>query len=322
MTVAFTPANKLSERHGLFIALVGGTNSGKTFSALRLARGIAGPTGRIAVLDTEGGRTVHLKDQFDFDVSLLSPPFLPEKFSDAAYDAEKAGYDVLLIDSFSMEWVGQGGILDWQEHELERMAGDDFKKRERVKMASWIKPKRAHKKMVNSFLQRTMPVIFAIRGEETIKPGDAGEKPVTIFKAQMDKRFGFETTVSFRLAQEAQGIIDLSDPKSHKLEGPHKAIFRDGEQLSEAHGERIAAWAAGKTVPASTIPGMSGNGGEKSPLSLTAVPSSFDSEDDLLTFARKQGEHGEATFMTWFRTLLPDQQATVKTIANDIKARW
>lgn len=250
MSFTFRPASGFTERHGLFVALVGGTNSGKTYSALRLARGIAGPKGKIAVLDTEGGRTLHLKDQFAFDVSMMDPPFRPARFAEAARDAEAAGYDCLVIDSFSMEWVGLGGVLEWHAQELDRMAGDDHRKRERVKMAAWIKPKSAHKEMVFSFLQRRMPVIFSIRGEETVKPGEAGEKPTKLFKAVCNQAFLFEVTVSFRLATERKGIIDLSDPASWKMEGAHRDIFRDGEQLSEAHGERLAAWAkGGSTAP-------------------------------------------------------------------------
>ena len=72
--IQFRPASSIQERHGCFVALVGGTNSGKTFSALRLARGIAGPNGRVAVLDTEGGRTLHLRSYLDFDVSVMGAP--------------------------------------------------------------------------------------------------------------------------------------------------------------------------------------------------------------------------------------------------------
>ena len=71
MTFTFAPAETFTERAGLFVSLTGGTNSGKTFSALRLARGIAGPNGKIAVLDTEGGRTLHLKDEFRFDANVM-----------------------------------------------------------------------------------------------------------------------------------------------------------------------------------------------------------------------------------------------------------
>lgn len=257
MTFTFKPANSFTERAGLFVSLTGSTNSGKTFSALRLARGIAGPNGKIAVLDTEGGRTLHLKREFGFDANLMDPPFHPQRFADAAKDAEDAGYACMLIDSFSMEWVGLGGVLDWQAIELEAMvartmARKDNKRpeyaiREASKMASWIKPKSAHKTMVYSLLQRRLPIVFAIRGEETTKPGEAaGERPTAIFKSICNKHFPFEVTVSFRLDSERKGYIDLSDPKSWKMEGSHQGIFLDGDRISEDHGKALAEWACGK----------------------------------------------------------------------------
>lgn len=43
-------------------------------------------------------------------------------------------------------------------------------------------------------------------------------------------------------------MIDLSDPKSYKMEGPHQGIFKHGEQISEEHGAKLAAWARGETA--------------------------------------------------------------------------
>ena len=255
----FRPAESFTDRHGLFVALVGGTNSGKTFSALRLAQGIAGKDGKVAVLDTEGGRTLHLKSAFRFDAMVLEPPFRPERFADAAKVAEDAGYGCLLIDSFSMEWAGVGGVLEWQQAELaagvERQrkaasskgwAFDEARAANAHKASSWIVPKMAHKAMVYSFLQRRMPIIFSIRGEETFDP----ETKKAIFKSVCNKAFPFEVTVSFRLASDRKGIIDLSDSSSWKMEGAHQAIFRHGEQLSEHHGNALAVWASGGAQPA------------------------------------------------------------------------
>lgn len=242
-TFKFRPAAEFNERHGLFVALVGGTNSGKTFSALRLARGIAGPKGRFAVCDTEAGRTLHLKREFDFDVMLLDPPHRPERYADAAKAAEDAGYDALLIDSFSAEWAGIGGVLSWADDEVTRMAGNDDARREKLKGASWIKPKSAHKAMVHSLLGRRIPIIFSIRGEESFKPPNT-----KLFKPVCNQGFLFEVTVSFRLASDRRGLIDLSDPSSYKMEGIHRDIFRDGEQLSEKHGEMLARWARGEDI--------------------------------------------------------------------------
>lgn len=261
MSVSFRPASSFTDRHGLFVSLTGGTNSGKTFSALRLARGIAGPKGKIAVADTEGGRTLHLKDAFDFDVSLMDPPFRPDVFADAAKNAEDAGYDVCVMDSFSMQWAGLGGVLEWQATEIEsaveraRARNDrrsEFAIREANKMMAWIKPKMAHKAMVYSLLQRRIPIVFSIRGEETIKPGENGEKPTKIFKSVCNKSFPFEMTIAFRLAQDRKGIVDLSDPTTWKMEAAHRDIFHDGDLLTEDHGAKLAAWARGELHPSST----------------------------------------------------------------------
>ena len=331
MTFDYRPAKTFTDRHGLFVSLTGGTNSGKTFSALRLARGIAGPRGKIAVLDTEGGRTLHLKDEFDFDAHLMDPPFRPHLFAEAAKAAEDAGYDAFLIDSFSMEWVGLGGVLDWQEQELaatvERAkqrndTRSEYAIREAGKMAAWIKPKGEHKAMVYSFLQRRIPIIFAIRGEETVKPGEGrGEKPVKIFKSICSATFPFEVTVSFRLDSERKGYIDLSDPKSWKMEAAHQAIFRDGDRISEEHGAALAAWArgAGAGEPApdrklTTSEWLAGTAGE------LAAAREIDVIDAILSRDRVQkalngGLKGDA--LTWLNERIAEARAKFPPPADD-----
>lgn len=261
--IQFRPASSIQERHGCFVALVGGTNSGKTFSALRLARGIAGPNGRVAVLDTEGGRTLHLRSYFDFDVSVMGAPHRPDGYLQAARDAQGAGYHCLLIDSFSTEWRGLGGVLDWMDAELETAVErqrasaaqkgwtfDEIRARNANKMAASIRPKMAHKLMVAGFLDLRIPIIFSIRGEMTLDPETKKEK----FKPQCAPNFLFEVTVSFRLASDKKGFVDLSDPASWKMEGAHREIFHDGDQLSEAHGAALAAWACGGAAAAPTEP--------------------------------------------------------------------
>lgn len=242
---SFRPARSIHERHGLFVALAGGTNSGKSFSAMRLARGIAGPSGKVAAVDTEGGRILHLKSHFDFDVMMMDAPHRPERYAEAARTAEEAGYDCVVIDSFSMEWVGLGGVLDWQDAEFQRMGGQ-----EKHKLASWIKPKVSHKAMVYSLLQRRIPVVFSMRAEEKAKK--VGNDVKAEWAPIQNKTFPFEVTVSFMLMQNRQGVVDLSLP--HKMEGDHRAIFRDGDQLSEEHGARLAAWARGDAAPAPAAP--------------------------------------------------------------------
>lgn len=315
MTFSFVPADAIREGHGLFVALVGPTNCGKTYSALRLARGIAGPNGKIAVLDTEGGRTLHLKEYFKFDVSVMTAPFRPERFADAAAAAEVAGYDCLVIDSFSQEWTGVGGVLEWHDSEVERMAGGDQRKRQRVNMAAWITPKREHKAMVSSFLQRRIPIIFSIRGDESVKPDDNGGTPQKIFKMQMDSRFAFEVTVSFRLAQDTKGFIDLSDRKSFKMEGIHAHIFKHGEQLSEHHGQQLAAWARGEKIALAPTTG-----------SAPSAPSDTGLSDadalSLVEAADRKAEEGKEAFVGWVSSLSEPEKAHLRQMWNRFKQKW
>jgi hypothetical protein len=56
MGFEFRPAKR--EDVGLLIGRSGGTGSGKTFTAMRLAKGIAGDR-KFAVIDTEAGRAKH-----------------------------------------------------------------------------------------------------------------------------------------------------------------------------------------------------------------------------------------------------------------------
>ena len=72
----FKPAER--KNVSLLVGLAGGTGSGKTMSAFRLAKGICGDK-RFAVVDTENGRASHYADMFDFDVAELRAPFRPER---------------------------------------------------------------------------------------------------------------------------------------------------------------------------------------------------------------------------------------------------
>jgi len=238
----FHPAQR--QNVALLIGLAGGTGSGKTFTAMRLAMGIAGDK-PFAVIDTEAGRASHYADQFKFDVGELRPPFSPDAYANAIMAADAAGYPVIVVDSMSHEYAGDGGILDMQEAEFTRMGS-----REATKMASWIKPKMAHKKMMQTLLQVRSHLILCFRAEPKIEmvkvdgrlqivpketlTGRDGWVPVT------EKNVPFELTASFLLTADAPGV-----PKPIKLQEQHRALFPVDQPISEGAGKRIARWAAG-----------------------------------------------------------------------------
>lgn len=230
----FKPAKRAGV--GLFVGIAGGTGSGKTYSALRIAKGIAGAK-RIAAIDTEGRRMSHYATDFDFDVADMLPPFRPERFSDAIKSAENKDYGVLVVDSFSHEWAGEGGVLEWHDE----IMGDN----EKLNMTAWIKPKMAHKAMISAFLQRRIPVVFCMRAEE--KTAVKGNKPVAMGWTPIgDPRFMFELTTMITLANDKPGRVNYDLPR--KIQRQHLHLFPDGELIGEEAGQQLAAWARGDDI--------------------------------------------------------------------------
>jgi hypothetical protein len=86
----------------LRLAITGPSGAGKTYSALRLAKGLGG---KLAFIDTENGSASLYSAQFEFDVIELQVPLANEKYIDAIKMAERAGYETLIIDSMSHGWL-------------------------------------------------------------------------------------------------------------------------------------------------------------------------------------------------------------------------
>lgn len=256
--ITFKPARRENVR--LLIGLSGGTGSGKTFTAMRLAKGLAGGK-RFAVIDTENGRASFYADQFDFDAAELHAPFTPLAYADAILAADAAGYPVTVVDSASHEWSGEGGILDMQEAELDRMAGNDYGKREACKMAAWIKPKMQHKAFIQKLLQVRGHVILCFRAEPKVEMVRGEGKRVEVRAKQgltgldgwfpiCEKNLPFELTVSFLLLATAPGI-----PHPIKLPQQHKAFFPLDQVITEAAGAAIGEWARGGSAPIASSSG-------------------------------------------------------------------
>jgi hypothetical protein len=251
MSIVFKKA--IRENVPLLIGLSGGTGSGKTFSAMTLAAGLSGGK-PFAVIDTESGRARHYADRFTFDHAELAAPFRPDAYVDAITAADKAGYPVVVVDSMSHVWAGDGGVLDWQEEELSRMAGDDYRRREGCKMAAWIKPKMSHKRMVSRLLQLRAHVILCFRAEEKIEmtKDERGKTVITKKETKTgldgwvpicEKNLPYELTMSFLLTADAPGV-----PRPIKLEEQHREYFPTGQPVGEAAGAKLAAWSRGDTV--------------------------------------------------------------------------
>lgn len=260
MTITFRRA--VRENVGLIIGLAGPSGSGKTYTAMRLASGIAGDK-PFAVIDTEAGRAKHYADLFRFDHADLKSPFRPATYSEAIKAADEAGYPVIVVDSASHVWEGEGGVLDWQEEiltasvkralERESERRSEWSLREAFKRSAWITPKMEHKKMVSKLLQLRAHLILCLRAEDKIDfvkddKGNAKVVPMETLSGYKgwipicDKRLPYELTASFILLPNRPGV-----PVPIKLQEQHKALFPLDKPITEESGRLIAVWAAGGT---------------------------------------------------------------------------
>lgn len=261
MTFTLRPA--VREKIGLLFAVAGASGSGKTFSALVLARGIANGTGKIAVIDTEAGRALHYAPQpgqvadgvktFDFMHLDFPPPFTPERYVEAIQACEAAGATVVVIDSMSHEWNGEGGCSDIQAAEAERMATYQGKlnpnKIEAMTAPAWKKPKLRHGRMMQRLLQFRAHLIFCLRAQEKIKivkvTGDDGRQRSEVqpqgFMPICEKGFMFEMSGSITLHPETPGQPRYDLP--HKLNADLQAIFREDGRIDADAGKRLRVWA-------------------------------------------------------------------------------
>jgi len=152
-TFTFTKATRKQAKAR--VAIDGPSGSGKTFTSLVLATQLANG-GKIAVLDTERGSASLYSDKFDFDVLELYE-FSPAVYTKAISLAHEAGYKVLVIDSLTHAWEGEGGALDQVDAKATRMQGNSY--------AAWKDVTPLHRRMVDAILQSEMHIIATMRSK-------------------------------------------------------------------------------------------------------------------------------------------------------------
>ncbi len=136
----------------LRMSIAGISGTGKTWSALEIASGMF-PDGNIALLDSEAGRGDLYGENFTYDSAQISAPFTPKKYIEVIKGAEKGGYDILIIDSLSHAWVGDGGVLSIVEAN-----GGQFQN-------GWKKGTPEHNALVEAIVQSKIHIIMTMRSK-------------------------------------------------------------------------------------------------------------------------------------------------------------
>ena len=220
--MAFVKAKK--EKIWTKILLGGSSGSGKTYSALRLATGLAKKCGSgIAAIDTEAGRIRYYANEFDFSDMQLTEPFTPEKYIEAINDAVDSGFKVLIIDSISHEWNYCVDIHD-------KMPGNSW--------TNWSKVTPRHDAFMEKILQAPIHIIATVRGKDEYvleeKNGKQTPKKVGLGFKQRDG-VEYNYTATFNIAQDTH-IAEATKGSTHIFEGRY-------EVLTEKDGEALYDWA-------------------------------------------------------------------------------
>lgn len=208
------------------------SGGGKTYSALRLATGMAQKCGsRIAAIDTENGRIRYYADEFDFDDMQLQEPYSPEKYIQAIDDAVGAGYKILIIDSISHEW---NFCLDL----VNNMPGTS-------QFSKWKVATPRHNAFMEKILQAPIHIIATVRGKDEYILEDVNGKKVPkkvgLGYTQRDQ-LEFSYSVAFNIDQVTHRFSVTKD-NTH--------LFEDRfDVLTEADGAAIFDWANSGEAPA------------------------------------------------------------------------
>lgn len=272
------------------IALWGGSSSGKTYSALQLAKGLVEKGKKIGVIDTENRRALlHAEKECGWFHIDLQPKFTSDRYIEAFRAFENTGeYGCIIVDSYSMAWDGEGGVLEQADTSTYRG------------LSKWISPKIQHKRMVNTFLRSPIHVIFCMRARMGM--AQVGSKKDTeIYRTGLtpitEKSFLYEMGVSILIGMDHKPMFGPSSDKyfcSQEIpyvKAPPGIIenIRPGEYLTEDHGRMIRNW--------------------------------FDGVDprDLFDDAKRVASRGADAFRGWWSGLDAHERKSIKPSIDEFK---
>ena len=188
----------------LRLALTGPSGAGKTYSALILAT-VLGK--RVAVIDTERSSASLYAEAFAFDTMDLPPPYTPERFIEAVAEAERAGYDVVIIDSITHEWNGIGGCLEINETlAAAKYRGNTW--------SAWNETTPRHRAFLDKLMAANCHIIATMRSKtETAQVDDGNRKKVVKLGMKAEQREGtdFEFSIVLDLIHDGHYAVASKD---------------------------------------------------------------------------------------------------------------
>ena len=236
---------KEARRQGakLLVGFVGLSGGGKTYTAIQFGFGLAGKDGKkLGLLDTENGRGSLYADKLPkgerFLIADMTPPFSPQRYIDAVQEFSASGVEVLILDSFSPCWDGDGGCCEIAEQH--KLGG----------LPNWAMAKGQHKRLVNALLYSKMHIILCLRARERAKPEETVDevtgKRKTIFVSSgevepiCERNLPYELTASLVLEKLGRKQKVKKCPEDLM---PH--LGRGTGHITAADGLAVRQWVEG-----------------------------------------------------------------------------
>lgn len=306
--IRFIPVGQLTDPLTLSIGLSGGSGTGKTYTALLMARGIAEVvTGRkgapIGYVDTENRRALHYKSAFPemchFDMAAVDESgtmvgFNPERWISVIDAAETANLPVLVIDSFSHAWEGVGGVLDLHATTLDRLTrGDDSKKDARSQLA-WAEVKPRYRRLIDRIVRAKCHLIICTRAKPVMQSRGENARPTKTRRKDVPWDPAADGDLMFEMTTMV--ILDPSAPgcpvHQIKVADQFKGLLDPRRPMGVDTGRAMAEWANGQ--------------------------GDAQRQKEILDTARAEARKGTDAFKAWWAAN-PDARPLAMTIIEALK---
>ena len=298
----------------LLAGVTGPSGGGKTYSALRLATGMARIyKGGIIGIDTENKRLLHYADQFKFEWQPFPPPHGPLDYIDAIAAAiKKMPKAVVIVDSGSQEHIGDGGVLE-QHAEVVDAKGMNFSQ------IAWKKPKAERRKLLNFVIQNVEATIWCFKAKENYDFTNKSKVENLGYMPLAGEEIIFELTCNALLLEGAMGVptwlpTERGAKKMTKLPEQFRKLLLDHQgPLDERIGEEMAKWAMGGAVDLQT------SGRAVSPPPPPTEPTSKGLSETEARLALRACKTMDQLADVWRTKLTNDQREVLLSVKDQVK---
>lgn len=215
----------------LRLGITGPAGSGKTMSALLIAGGlVSGDYSKIGILDTENGSadlyvnsTASGSVIGEYNVLTLTPPFEASKYINGIKMAEEAGLEVVILDSISHAWSGEGGFLE-KQGKIADKSGNSW--------SAWRSVTPEHNRFIDAMLQSKIHVIATMRS-----------KTEHVYEGGKVKKVGMAPVAREGMEYEFSVVFDMDQGHNATPTKDRTSIF-DGKifKPSPETGKALLSW--------------------------------------------------------------------------------